>query len=303
VLLFFDRQHITKMLSYFYNKDGGKNMSLIICKECGKEVSDKAGRCPHCGCPIENPLLETQENKKKTKVGIILFAFAFLLICICIFIGVTSQPKNSAGNNVNEGKQNFEKNTEAVKDDFSDVETVYELTAGYYTAGIDIPSGKCNVYAVSGTGNLQSTNMFNGGVNEMFGIDDGNGLFTSSFNGLQLSEGVVLSTNNRMVIRIEYTSINGRAGGRYYDTENSIELSAGNYVSGEDFPAGVYSIEAISGTGNLLSSNIFNGGVNEMFGIDDGNGFYSEHIQNVDLPKDVELEVKGDLIIKLIPSK
>lgn len=27
-------------------------MSMIICKECGKEISDKANACPHCGCPI-----------------------------------------------------------------------------------------------------------------------------------------------------------------------------------------------------------------------------------------------------------
>ena len=27
-------------------------MAMIICKECGKEVSDKANNCPNCGCPI-----------------------------------------------------------------------------------------------------------------------------------------------------------------------------------------------------------------------------------------------------------
>lgn len=26
-------------------------MALIICEECGKEFSDKAGACPNCGCP------------------------------------------------------------------------------------------------------------------------------------------------------------------------------------------------------------------------------------------------------------
>lgn len=26
-------------------------MALIICEECGKEYSDKAGACPNCGCP------------------------------------------------------------------------------------------------------------------------------------------------------------------------------------------------------------------------------------------------------------
>lgn len=27
-------------------------MSLIICSECGKEISDKSSACIHCGCPI-----------------------------------------------------------------------------------------------------------------------------------------------------------------------------------------------------------------------------------------------------------
>lgn len=31
----------------------GKDMSLLKCPECGKEVSDKAGVCPNCGFPIE----------------------------------------------------------------------------------------------------------------------------------------------------------------------------------------------------------------------------------------------------------
>ncbi len=30
-------------------------MALIVCLECRKEVSDKAGKCPHCGAPIASP--------------------------------------------------------------------------------------------------------------------------------------------------------------------------------------------------------------------------------------------------------
>ena len=32
---------------------GGIFMALINCHECGKEISDRAVACPHCGCPIE----------------------------------------------------------------------------------------------------------------------------------------------------------------------------------------------------------------------------------------------------------
>lgn len=30
-------------------------MALIKCPECGKEVSDKAQTCIHCGCPLGKP--------------------------------------------------------------------------------------------------------------------------------------------------------------------------------------------------------------------------------------------------------
>ena len=32
-------------------------MALIICTECGKEISDKAKCCVHCGCPIPEPFV------------------------------------------------------------------------------------------------------------------------------------------------------------------------------------------------------------------------------------------------------
>ena len=28
-------------------------MAFVKCPECGKEISDKATVCIHCGCPIE----------------------------------------------------------------------------------------------------------------------------------------------------------------------------------------------------------------------------------------------------------
>lgn len=38
-------------------------MALISCKECGREVSDKATSCPHCGAPIA----ESNQNTKFCK--------------------------------------------------------------------------------------------------------------------------------------------------------------------------------------------------------------------------------------------
>lgn len=42
-------------------------MALIICSECGKEVSDKAGACPHCGCPRP----EMKKGKKRNNLVVI----------------------------------------------------------------------------------------------------------------------------------------------------------------------------------------------------------------------------------------
>lgn len=66
-------------------------MSLIKCPECGKEISDKAGVCPNCGCPIDNMdeknVNETEENsegitdkgKKSSKKGLIIFVSVIML--------------------------------------------------------------------------------------------------------------------------------------------------------------------------------------------------------------------------------
>lgn len=42
-------------------------MALIICPECGKEISDKASTCPNCGNPM-NVILVPQEEKFEEKL-------------------------------------------------------------------------------------------------------------------------------------------------------------------------------------------------------------------------------------------
>jgi len=42
-------------------------MALIKCSECGKEISDKAASCPHCGCPMETHPREQEDTGGKTK--------------------------------------------------------------------------------------------------------------------------------------------------------------------------------------------------------------------------------------------
>lgn len=42
-------------------------MALIKCKECGKEISDKAKMCVNCGCPV---VLDTQKQTQQTTQNI-----------------------------------------------------------------------------------------------------------------------------------------------------------------------------------------------------------------------------------------
>lgn len=72
-------------------------MALIKCPECGKEVSDRANACIHCGYPIQpatqknerstHRYLKEEPQKEKKKILIIGIAVAFLIIAV-LFIAV-----------------------------------------------------------------------------------------------------------------------------------------------------------------------------------------------------------------------
>ena len=67
-------------------------MALLKCKECGKEISDKAKTCPNCGCPIEDEFAKTEttkdiqtepkknEKKKNSKLSTIAAVLAFFTV-------------------------------------------------------------------------------------------------------------------------------------------------------------------------------------------------------------------------------
>ncbi len=81
-----------------------------------------------------------------------------------------------------------------------------------------------------------------------------------------------------------------------------VTLTSGNYTAGKDFPAGTYTIEAISGYGNVSSSNMYNGGLNEIMAPKgSGSSDTVSSYQNVSLPSGTTLTV-SNVTIKLIPS-
>jgi hypothetical protein len=230
-----------------------------------------------------------------------------VIILIAAVSSAASDSKKADSNkpaaNANTSGTSAQTKSETPQEDLSTVSKEHTLSAGYYTAGIDIPAGVANVTAVSGTGNLSSSNIYNGGVNEMFGIDDGTDLYTSNFSNLKLPKNTTLSVNGDLVVKVTFTSVTANFSGRTYNESAAKSFSNGNYVAGTDFPQGTYKILATAGTGNLSSSNIFDGGVNEMFGVDDGSGFYNSQFLNARFNKEVTLTVSGGLTVKLIPAQ
>lgn len=73
-------------------------MSLIKCKECGREISSQATSCPNCGCPVTPPLQNTplqsnpsaivypQTSKKKTSNSITVIFAVLIFVSILVFI-------------------------------------------------------------------------------------------------------------------------------------------------------------------------------------------------------------------------
>ena len=58
---------------------------LINCKECGKEVSDTAKKCPHCGAKVKKEKSKNNVNQK-VKLGYIISVITSCVIAVCFFV-------------------------------------------------------------------------------------------------------------------------------------------------------------------------------------------------------------------------
>ena len=99
-------------------------MALIKCKECGHDISDKARKCPKCGCPT-GQVEATQEvvnEPKKNRARIWALVVAFL----CLISGVGCYGYTHYLNN----ESNKDLNDECDKDssEESDKDAIVELT-------------------------------------------------------------------------------------------------------------------------------------------------------------------------------
>lgn len=172
------------------------------------------------------------------------------------------------------------------------------LTAGHYTAGIDIPPGTYTITTLSGNGQVSSTKVFSGAIDGK-GSDNRENLKTTIDN-VQLPENVVLTLTGSLVTKITTDTADLKAmTPRKNAAVNPINLTPGQYKSGQDFAAGTYDVIWVSGLGTVSSSNLFDQGIFERMGFDD---LTAKEFKNLEL-KDGSTLTVSDLTIKLVPSK
>lgn len=84
-------------------------MALIKCSECGEEISDKAEKCPKCGCPTksdDNYSSGQTEKVRNKKIIFIVVAMAAVIMVLAIIFVVSGVNK----------KKNYEQALELMED-------------------------------------------------------------------------------------------------------------------------------------------------------------------------------------------
>lgn len=172
------------------------------------------------------------------------------------------------------------------------------LSAGHYTSGIDIPPGTYIITTISGTGQVSSTKVFFGAIDGKGGTDTKN--LKTTVNNVQLPENIVLTITGSLVAKISTNTADlNTMIPRRNTAVNTITLTPGKYISGQDFEAGTYDIFWVNGFGTVSSSNLFDQGIFERMGFDD---LTAKEFKNLELKDNTTLTV-SDLTIKLVPSK
>jgi hypothetical protein len=129
-----------------------------------------------------------------------------------------------------------------------------------------------------------------------------NDMNIDTFNNAKLDIGIVLSINGNLVLNLQTDQADtSKMIERNNTLTKTIPLSSGNYTAGKDFPAGVYDVIATKGSGNISSSNLYKGGLNEVMGIE-SNDFTIKEFKHAIFDEGVTLSISG-VSIKLVPSK
>jgi len=74
-------------------------MALIKCRECQKEISDRAVACPHCGTPVTlvqqkqetgsfSKIVKNEVGVRLNRIGGILFGLAVMIAAVMIIVAL-----------------------------------------------------------------------------------------------------------------------------------------------------------------------------------------------------------------------
>ena len=204
----------------------------------------------------------------------------------------TTEVKENDGKNTEE-KEKEQKEREEEQSEVKVEAYSTELTAGYYTGGVQLPIGKYNISLISGSGNVFSDT----GLNEIFDSDTSFGI--DKYNNFRLSAGDILNISGNLKLKLECEEADMST---LSELDNSsaeeIELETGNYIAGEDFPVGTYDIVRSQGDGNVFVDEGLI--VNEMIGADET--YYIKQFKNCTFTEGTTIELSG-VSVKLIPSE
>lgn len=277
-------------------------MATKKCKYCKQEIDKAATVCPYC--------------QRKQSSGCLTAAVCVtaVLLGIGIIGSCTAKTKKQPVQQPDSAPAATEQNTpeqKAQTEAQTEPELIHyeaELPDGFYTVGIDIPAGKYDIYALSGSGNVSSSNMFDGGINAMMGDESSNSLFEREYHNITLPDGEILHVRGALTVKIESDKASPEPlKPRNQSITETITLTNGYYTAGEDFPAGVYTLRAVEGGGNIFSEGSEETWlINEILGTEEYvkkySAIYAQEYRNVKLSEGMCLKIDG-LTIEMEPSK
>lgn len=234
------------------------------------------------------------------------FASFLLILSTSLSLGCSSPKPEDGATDIEQSTEAEEQEGEVVSDvnepteqTFDDVETIWSVAQGYYTAGVDIPAGTFDITGVAGIGFVSAPSNAANMCGPSYDDED----YTETYRNFSLEEGDIFWVTG-VQVQLDYSKITSDVTGRTYDESAALELGPGNYVVGTDIPAGRYNVRYISGDGGFISSDRYDGDCiasGNMDG-DPDTGDYTDLISNVVLEDGETIEVTSGLTVSFIPE-
>ena len=93
-------------------------MALIKCSECGKEISDKAKKCPHCGTKYKS---ENENDRKGFPTGLMFILIVIFVAVIFIIMNYNKKDYNNSTSGIKENTNEIIGNEIKTKNEFDKI--------------------------------------------------------------------------------------------------------------------------------------------------------------------------------------